>query len=120
MELEYSNLTITVWTLVCRARLYPVDLAHPDEYDDHEEEVDWTYDADDGEVCDYLYEQLSELDEFKNYSEDELNDYIENNYEELCKKYNDGLLEHFKEKAREDAEENYEPEPPEPDYDDYY
>ena len=120
MELEYSGLTITVWTLVSRAVLYPVDYAHPDEYDDHEEDIDWTYDADDDEVSEYLYELLSEEEEFKDYDEDALNQYIEDNYDDLTDKYYDSLLEHFKDKAREDAEENYEPEepePPEPDYD---
>ena len=120
MELEYSNLTITVWTLVSRAVLYPVDIAHPDEYDDHEEEIEWTYDADDDEITEFLHEILSQDDGFKNYGDDDLYAYIDDNYEDLVDKYNDELLDHFRDKAREDAEEDYEPEPYEPDYDDYY
>lgn len=111
MTLEYENLTITVWTLVSRAVLYPVDFAHPDEYDDHEEEISWEYEADDDEVSEKLYELLQDTDECKDMSEDELND-------DLTEKYYSELLKHFEDQAREDAEENYEP--PEPDYDDYY
>lgn len=120
MTLEYENLTITVWILVSRAVLYPVDFAHPDEYDDHEEEISWEYEADDDEVSEKLFELLQDTDECKDMSEDELNNYIEEHYDDLTEKYYSDLLEHFKDKAREDAEENYEPEPPEPDYDDYY
>lgn len=119
MELEYENLTITVWTLVSRAVLYPVDFAHPDEYDDHEEEISWTYDADDGSVSEVICDILANEDEFKDYDSDALYKYIDEHFDELTEKYYDALLEHFRDNAREDAEENYEPEPYEPDYDDY-
>ena len=117
MELEYKNLTITVWTLTSPAVYYPNDFAHPDEYDDFETEIDWYYWAEDEEVMDFLHEKLSALDEYKDKSDEELNEYINDHYEDLCDEYYKDLLDHFEDKAREDAEENYEPEPPEPDYD---
>lgn len=118
VELEYEDLTITVWTLVSPARLYPVDFAHPDEYDDSEIDIDWTYDADEEEVFDFFYDNSENFEELKDIPEDQIEDYINEHFDDLVEKYYKDLLEEFKEKAREDAEENYEP--PEPDYDDYY
>ena len=120
MELEYPELTITVWTLVSRACLYPIDYAHPDEYDDNEIEISWTYDVDDNYVTEFLYNFLANVDDFQDYSADDLSKYIEDNFEVLCDKYIDEIRDYFEDQARENAEENYVQESPEPDYDDYY
>ena len=120
-ELNYEDLTITQWVLTSPAVYYPNDYAHPDEYDDYEIDIDWSYYLDSDQVFDYFYENSEKYEELKDLSEDDLEAYINEHMDELFEKYEEDLKEEYKERAREDAEENYEP--PEPDYpdpDDYY
>lgn len=112
VELEYKDLPITLWTLVSRAHFYPAN------YDDSEININWTYYAYEEEVFDFFYDNAENFEELKDIPEDQIEDYISEHFDDLIEKYYKDLLEEFKEKAREDAEENYEPS--EQDYDNYY
>lgn len=72
-----------------------------------EVKTDWYYEADDEDVSDLLYDIIIDLPE-NNLELDELKEYIEDNFDDLCEKYMDKIKEHFKEYAIEDAYENYE------------
>lgn len=118
MTLYYSSLIISYAFLSSPAVFYPVDCAHPDEWDEEEIDIEWDYDVDDDLVVEYLFELLRFEEEYATKTDDELWEYIEDNLDNLADAYLPQLLAHFEDSAREDAEENYTP--PEPDYDDYY
>lgn len=125
VELNYSNLEITQWSLTSKAVYYPNDFAHPDEYDEYEITIDWDYEVNAEDVVDFFYNNAKLFDELKDIEDgDKVLAYIYKYFDNLVDKYEEDLKEHFKQEARENAEENYEapehePEPYDP-YDDYY
>lgn len=89
------------------------------------EEVSWEYNISEQEaaevIADCLVDDLSE-DDYNaivgpEQDDDKLMLYIEEHFDDLWKKYEGDLLDHFKDAARDDANENWEPD--EPDYDDW-
>lgn len=82
----------------------------PAYYDDEEIEIDYEYNVDKDEVKDALLNIVLDKEKLHLITMDEeaLLRYIDENYDELFDKYNEELLEYFEERAREEAEENYE------------
>lgn len=89
-------------------------------WDDSEEvEIDvieWDYTPGDDEVYSYFFDNLEKYDELKEFGEIETDeqekacsDYINEHLPDLAEKYEEDLLEHFRDAAEEDARENYEP-----------
>ena len=120
-DLDYDDLEITVFKKVSEAVLYPADYACPAEYDEYETEINYTYTLDASDVFEYFWDNWDSYEELVAVGDDDqkLEDYINENLETLFDDHYDDLLEHFKDDAREEAEENYDPDDYGPDWDDY-
>ena len=82
---------------------------------EYDKEEAYTYQADKDDVKEALIEDiLVGIPEFDNMSDEELSDYVEKNINDLVDKYYDQLLEHFRRRATEEANEyiqdNFDPE----------
>ena len=121
--LSYENLPITVWTKVSSERLYPIDYAHPAEYDEGEELIDYEYVLTENEVFDWLWDHVDKIEELKDVDDDEeIEKYIRKNLEDLFEEFEEEIKEEYQDEAIESAEENYDSDDdyPEPDPYDYY
>ena len=121
--LSYKKLPITVWTKISSERLYPIDYAHPAEYDESTKRINYDYDLPEREVFDWLWDHADEIEELKDVDDDEeIEKYIRENIEDLFEEFEERLKEEFEEKAIESAEEDYDSDDdyPEPDPYDYY
>ena len=110
-EIDYRDLPVTGWVQVEKAVLYPTDYAHPAEYEEIEDYVDYTFRVSDEEVFEYFWEHPDLYDELKGFEKDseELSDYINENLEDLFDDHVQDLADHFESEAIKEAEENYEP-----------
>lgn len=116
IALEYSDIEVQT--------NYSVDYWNGSYWDT--EEVDWTYYVSEEDCAEYLMqyyvdslsdEDYKELENIYGEGLDEyLEKYLEEHFDELFEKYYDDLLEDFRYRAEEDANQNWEPY--EPDYDD--
>ena len=105
IELEYENLPILTFKLSSPAKLYPVDDSHPDEYDEVETEVNYTYKVSHEDIEEALYYILVDTTD---KDTEELEKYVSENFDELFDKYYKEVLEYFKDAAVSEAEENFE------------
>ena len=116
IALEYSDIEVQT--------NYSVDYWNGPQCDT--EEVDWIYYVSEEDCAEYLMqyyvdslsdEDYKELENIYGEGLDEyLEKYLEEHFDELFEKYYDDLLEDFRYRAEEDANQNWEPY--EPDYDD--
>lgn len=116
IALEYSDIEVQT--------NYSVDYWNGSYWDT--EEVDWTYYVSEEDCAEYLMQYYVDSLSDKEYKELEniygegldeyLEKYLEEHFDELFEKYYDDLLEDFRYRAEEDANQNWEPY--EPDYDD--
>lgn len=90
---------------------HPATRWEPADYDESEAEYD--YDADDGLVSDALADKVDSDSPDGFDDKDELNAYVEDNFDELCERYMDYLRAYFREAAEKEMNENP-PEAPEP------
>lgn len=109
VELHYDDLEITVFYNMVPAKLDPIDEAHPEEWDQEDIKIEWDYQVNGEEVVEYFADRADEYEELINLPQEEVEPYIRHNFEKLCIKYEKDLLKHWEDKARENAEENYEP-----------
>jgi hypothetical protein len=72
-----------------------------DDWEEFDEVIEWNYDADDEDVVDYLVNFVEIEDDEEAYK------YARENIYELSEKYEEHLKEYFRERAREDAQENW-------------
>ena len=72
-----------------------------DDWEEFDEVIEWNYDADDEDVVDYLVNFVEIEDDEEAYK------YTRENIYELSEKYEERLKEYFRERAREDAQENW-------------
>lgn len=106
-EIEYYGIPVTYTYLVSREILYPVDFAQPAEYDEAETEIDYVLELDPSEVAQYFEDAFEDYEELKDLENPE--EYIETHLDELFDKYYEDIKGHFEETAKEEAQENYEP-----------
>lgn len=104
MIIHYDDLTRVFLT-------HPATRLEPADYDESEEEYD--YDVDDGLVSDALADKVDSDSPDAFYDRDELDTYVEDNFDELCERHMDYLREYFREAAEKEMNENP-PEAPEP------
>ena len=103
----YDNLPIKAWYLS-----YPGSRWQPAEYDDYETTVYYEYEPYDwDEVRDLIRKWLreDEPEKYDKLDDDDLNEYIYDNYKEVVTKYYSKLYDYFEDAAIEEAEEKYEP-----------
>ena len=118
IELEYDDLEIEV-SIGSSSGRYDVGYGNwlPD--DSYKTiNISWTYDADQGQVeeflVDFVEEELSdeELKEYEQLDESEQSDYLynylEEHFDDILDKHFDQVLDHFYDDAVYDAERNYE------------
>lgn len=78
---------------------------------EYHETIDYDYEVDKDEVFEELWEMAletpSKMPEGEGMSEEELEAYIDTNFYELFEKYNKELLERFRERAEEEANDKY-------------
>ena len=112
IELEYKDLE---FTQVGNKR-------DVDDWDEFDREATWTYEVDKNDVYTFIFEDCIDVedfptafdDEFDPNNEDDWNSFVawlEDNFEEIYSKYEDKILDRWKEDAIEDAEKNYEYDP---------
>lgn len=108
VELYYSDLPITVYTGGSSSGYFDVGFGNwlPDDGDEKEIEVDYTYEADASAVeeclADWYYEEHPDQEPD---TDDEVWKFIEEHFDELVDRYMDKLLDHFEEDAAEEAQE---------------
>ncbi len=98
--LEYEDLPIIIYG---EERDY-------DDWDQREEEIEWTYVVDKSDVEEFIADDILPLvlsnKQIEDMAESDIYNYIKEHYEELVEKYYDKILNHFREDAIEDAQEN--------------
>lgn len=77
----------------------------PAEYEDFETTEDYEYEVDPDDVEEALYNILSE--KYKDKSDEEIDKFIDENYENLAEQYEEELKKYFRDKAIEEATEYY-------------
>lgn len=81
-------------------------------YGDKTVSKDFEYNADEDDVIEFLMTILEEIDPITYYklsecSDKEFNEYFDKNLDQLVEKYYEQLLDHFEDKAKAKAAENY-------------
>lgn len=115
VDLEYDELPVTYYYDRFLTR-------NPYEYEEEEYKINYTYRLDKSEVVDALFDLLEDDSDFDDYSTEEFVNYITENFDSLVDKHYDDLLDYFKERAIEEAEEDFDPEDyryDDSDFDDY-
>lgn len=97
--------------------LYHESMEGPAEYDDFETTEDYEYEVDPDDVEEALYNILKE--KYKDKSDEEIDKFIDENYENLTEQYEDDLKDYFRDKAIDKATEYYQEKLNNGDYDDY-
>ena len=112
--LEFKDLEIEIVTHV-----YPATRYEPEDYDTITGEEDYDYEVDIDEIYEFLYDYLP-ID-VENFSEEEINKYMDEHLDELLKENLTAIENHYIDDANEAAEEYYQNEYDnyEPDYNDY-
>lgn len=77
----------------------------PAEYEDFETTEDYEYEVDPDDVEEALYNILSE--KYKDKSDEEIDKFIDENYENLAEQYEEELKKYFRDKAIDEATEYY-------------
>jgi hypothetical protein len=114
--IHYDDLEITVGKETSRATYW-----EPADYDSWEETIEWDYEVPKQDIEEEIADLMSKEDfpTYINIEDDEqIYKYIDDNYDELYAKFEKQLKERFRDNAIYDAEENYEYDEYEPDYDD--
>ena len=107
VELYYDNLPIEYQSN------YYLDYWNGPQWESEDIEIKWVYEVNKNdildvildEVVDEMYKKYPDRDDF---TDKEVEEYFEDNYDELFNKYEKTILDHFEDKAIRDAEENYE------------
>jgi hypothetical protein len=102
--IHYDDLTRVFMT-------HPATRWEPADYD--ESETEYYYDADDGLVSDVLADKVDYESPDGFDDRNELDAYVEDNFDELCELHMDYLREYFREAAEKEMNDNP-PEAPEP------
>lgn len=111
IELEYKDLPITI-SHITKPETYDSSIGgtggwSPAESEDSDEVVDYTLEVSKDEVKEALYNELADAEEFKDYSDEELKNYIDITFDELVEDHNEFIKNYFKDKAIEYAKEEY-------------
>lgn len=110
VELEYKDLVITQ-----RGRQYDVD-----DWEELESTIDWTIKVDKEDLYTYIFEECIDVEDFPDAFEtefdpneekdwDSFTTWLDDNFDVIFTKYHEQILEHYEDKAREDAEMKYNP-----------
>ena len=78
-----------------------------DMYEEEEHNEDFDYEVDKEKVIDVLYDICIGRKEFDNYSEEEIEDHIRNNFNNVLKTYYTDVLNEFEDDAKQKAEYDY-------------
>ena len=83
---------------------------YPDEDETEEIEIEYEYEVDKIDIFNELVELIdeSDIEDIEKKEDDEIINFVEEHFDELLEKYQEKILEYFREAAREDAEMNYE------------
>ena len=111
IDLQYKNLEITIYG----------DQRDADDWDEYEYTVEWTYSVDKNDVYQYLFEncltdeELPEeflVDTFDPNDDDDwarFSKWLDDNFDTIYAKYEKDILEAWEEDAKNQAEEQYDP-----------
>ena len=107
VELYYPNLRVTLQS----------EKRDVDDWDEWEEDVEYTYNADPDSVAEVLWDLMQDEDVTTVeggfdalYDDDELyNKFMNEHFDDLVEKYMDQLLKHFEEDAAESYQDGYDP-----------
>ena len=108
IELEYDDLTFTQYG----------NQRDVDDWDEFEYTRNWKFKVDQDDLYTYIFEDCIDVEDFPDAFESEFNPnneadwnkfttWLDNNYDEIFAKYKDKILNHYEEKAAEDAAEKY-------------
>lgn len=101
--LYYDDLEITLYGKLISGTYY-----QPPEYEEHQEVVDYDYRTTVDEVVSALCLIVSEQEEHtESMSDKELQQYVEDNYDDLLDKYYQLVLNDFRDDAEEQAQRYY-------------
>lgn len=107
IELFYNDLEITIWNKLSDEILYPVDVAHPAEYESEDIKIEYLYYVSKDKVIDFLVDILKDSESFERYSTKEIEEYVELNFDDLFENYYDEILKEFESDAKEEAEHKF-------------
>ena len=104
IELNYKDLEVSVVTRPRRPSSYHFEYDR-DEEQTAEETIDYKFAVPRSEIVDFIYENLTENDfaAVDTATEDEVLDFIEENFDALFAKYESMILDNYRDRAREDA-----------------
>ena len=101
-EIEYDDIEVSCeygsryWNIGSRAKSI-------------ETTVSYTLVLDKFDIGEALFEILEDIDEYKDMSDEDFTENIENNLNELFDKYYDKLKDYFEDRATEEANEDFDP-----------
>lgn len=106
VDLEYSDLTVTYDTRPSSWNMW----TDGDDWEEHERKMDYTLTVDKEEIVTFLIEECVSEDDVPNMSQmsdDELEQFIINNFDNLFTKYEQIIKDKWEEEATERATEHY-------------
>lgn len=106
VDLEYSDLTVTYDTRPSSWNMW----TDGDDWEEHERKMDYTLTVDKEDIITFLIEQCVSEDDVPNMSQmsdDELEQFITNNFDKLFTKYEQIIKDEWEEEATERATEQY-------------
>lgn len=102
--LYYDNLTIMTYGPLIDDDYYELPYNEWEE----EETIEYEYEVDKQDVEQVIIDLVQEKENKYFDSDEEVDQWLKDNYDEYLEKYNKEILDHFKEEAKEKAESEYE------------
>jgi hypothetical protein len=97
-DLEYDDISVTVY-----GDYHDTNYYEEPYYDEDEREISWTYTITKDELIECLYELLEGT---YTGTDEEFNTFLQSDYKRLFDEKNDEILNYFRDRATEDAQEN--------------